>query len=80
MRLTDFEGMEIINLVDASRLGFVVEVDADLDGVTGRIAGLTLSARKRGWWWGRRQSIPWSAVRRIGRDLIVVEIAPGKSS
>ena len=77
MRLSDFEGLEIINLQDASRLGFVAEVDADLDAATGRLVGLHLAARPRGWFWGRRRHIPWGLVRRIGRDLLIVEVGPG---
>ena len=74
VRLSDFEGLEIINLKDASRLGFVAEVDADLDPSTGRLVGLHLAARPRGWFWGRRRHIPWSSVRRVGRDLLIVEV------
>ncbi len=77
MRLSEFEGLEIINLQDASRLGFVAEVDADLDAATGRLVGLHLAARPRGWFRGRRRHIPWSLVRRIGRDLLIVEVGAG---
>lgn len=80
MRLGSLLGMEIIDLADASRLGRVAEVDAEVDAAAGRLTGLRLLVR-RGLLWGRPTLIAWESVRRIGADLLIVDLSsPGKSS
>lgn len=73
MRLGELIGMEIVNLGDASRLGRVSEVDAEIDAERGCLVDLRLLVR-RGWLWGRRRDLPWEAVLRIGQDLIIVDL------
>ncbi len=75
MRLSELTGVEIINLYDATRLGHVIEVDAEIHPDKDRISGLRLTVRK-GWWWGKSHNVPWESIRRIGRDLIIVDIPP----
>lgn len=75
MRLSALNGMEVINLWDGSRIGFIVGADAMLDAPRGRLTDLYLVVRRG--WWGRRFHIPWSAVRVVGADLLIVEIPVG---
>ena len=76
MRLSELKGREIINFFDASRLGFVGEVDAEIDLRTGQILQIWLNGRRR-FWYGRSQSLPWTAVKKVGEDLIIVDVLPG---
>lgn len=77
MRLSDFMGKEIVNLLDGSRLGVVGESDLVIDAVSGQIESIVLPNR------GKLLSIlgdqqhliiPWEAIRRIGSEVIIVEL------
>jgi YlmC/YmxH family sporulation protein len=77
MRLSDLMGKEIINLEDGARLGFVDECDLLLDGPSGRIDALLMP--KRGILTsllgdGRGHTIPWQSIRRIGDEVIIVDL------
>lgn len=77
MKFTELRCKEVICVADGRRLGFVTDVQVTVpDGevkaiiVPGpcRILGL----------FGRRDDylIPWNCIRRIGPDIILVEIKP----
>ena len=77
MRLSDLMGKEVVNLMDGSRLGVVGDSDLVIDIPTGQIESIILPNR------GRLMSllgdqqhlvIPWEAVRRIGSEVIIVEL------
>lgn len=78
MRLSELKGREIINFFDASRMGFAGEVDAEIDLRTGQILRIWLNGRRRAWF-GRSESIPWTAVKKVGEDLIIVDVPSGKA-
>jgi YlmC/YmxH family sporulation protein len=74
VRFSDLGGKDIINLADGERLGRLGECDLELDEATGAI--LTLVTPARG---GLRRArgpvaIPWVAVRRIGPEVLIVEL------
>ena len=77
MKFTELRCKEVICICDGRRLGFVCDVKVEVpEGcvvaivVPGpcRILGL----------WGRKDDylIPWSCIRRIGPDIILVDIKP----
>lgn len=77
LRLSDFMGKEVVNLLDGARLGIVGETDLVVDAVSGQIEAIILPNR------GRLLSllgdqqhlvIPWEAIRRIGSEVIIVEL------
>ena len=74
MRLSELADKRIINLYDGEILGHAGDSDLLVDESTGRIVEILLpivrNAEKR-----RPLSIPWSAVRKIGTEVIVVEQA-----
>ena len=73
-RLADLRYKEVINVLDGSRYGHVEDVEFDPD--SGQIAALVVPGRPRLFGLlGRGEDvvIPWSAVRRFGEDLILVE-------
>lgn len=66
---------EVVNIVDGARLGYIC--DLVLDVGTGRICAIVvpgpskLSFFFRG---ERDQVIPWKNIRKIGDDVILVEV------
>ena len=78
MRLSELHSREIINLYDGSRVGLVGDTEILFDPETGEIQELLLPAR--GGLWQRRHSlaIPWEAVRRIGPEVMIVEVQSQK--
>ncbi|NLP37946.1 MAG: YlmC/YmxH family sporulation protein [Firmicutes bacterium] len=82
MELSQLSRKEIINLYDGSRLGYVGESDLVIDDKSGRILAMViypkgLSAKVRN---TRELVIPWQAVKKIGEEIMVVEIVPERSS
>lgn len=77
MRLSDFMGKEVVNLLDGSRLGIVGESDLMIDAVSGQIESIILPNRGKLFsLLGNQQHlvIPWEAIRRIGNEVIIVEL------
>jgi len=72
--MSELAAKEIVNLLTGERLGLVGESDLVLDEATGRIEEMVLPARRG--LWGQRPPyvVPWSAVRRIGPQVVIVEL------
>lgn len=79
-RVTELRCKEVINITDGQRLGFVSDVEVQLP-----------EGKGPGPWWyqapaaffglfGRKDDfvIPWNCIRRIGSDIILVELEPDK--
>ena len=79
MRLSELSGKEIVNLMDGARLGVVGNADLAINPSTGKIEKLLIPVG-RGYFSMFRDAgvleIPWSAIKRIGDDLIIVEFSP----
>ena len=72
--VTDLRCKEVINICDGTRLGFVSDVHIDL--CTGRVVALAVPGRRSlRALFGKDGDcvIPWSAIRNIGDDIILVE-------
>ncbi len=76
MRLSRWQGKEIINLYDGARFGLVGEADLEVDEASGNIRNIVFP--ERGGFFGRRKEvrIPWEAVQRVGPELIIVDWNP----
>ncbi|NLG83817.1 MAG: YlmC/YmxH family sporulation protein [Firmicutes bacterium] len=76
MRLSELVGKEIINLTDAARIGVIRTAEALFDLETGKVESILVPFFGERTWGRRRRllAIPWRAIRRFGRDLIIVEI------
>lgn len=77
LRLSDLEGKEVINLVDGARLGVIGEADMVIDIHTGEIQSIILPRRNTlfSLWMDRQHMIiPWQAVKKIGNEVLIVEI------
>ena len=65
---------EVINVDDGSRLGYVGDIEINLE--TGYIKALVLPGRRRLFGLLGREVdtyIPWGSVRHFGQDIILVE-------
>lgn len=74
-RIGDLRQKEVINIVDGRRLGFVKDAEFSLE--SGRIMSIVLP----GAWtisrlFGKEMEmvIPWRDVRKIGEEIILVDI------
>jgi len=69
----DFKHKEVINIKDGSRLGYVQDVDADLE--TGTITSIIVPGNNRffGLFSSNEIVIPWTNIKRISDDIILVE-------
>ncbi|CAB1129029.1 PRC domain-containing protein [Candidatus Hydrogenisulfobacillus filiaventi] len=74
MRMSEFATKEIINLADGSRLGQVGDAELLIDEETGRIETILVWPRRKG---AGELVIPWSAVRQIGPEVLIVDLRPG---
>lgn len=77
MRLSELMGKEIVNLYDGTRLGTVGDSDLVIDAQEGGLESLIVPSRGGlGGLLGDRSAlvIPWSAVRKVGNEVIVVEL------
>ncbi|MBQ3226302.1 MAG: YlmC/YmxH family sporulation protein [Clostridia bacterium] len=73
-RAGEFRQKEVINISDASRLGFVSDVEVSLE--KGEIEAIIVPGKTRLFNFGKSgdYTITWDKIRKIGDDLILVEI------
>lgn len=80
MVFSELRCKEVINIPDGKRLGYVT--DLELDTENGRIVCLLVPCPCRFFGLfgsGGRYVIPWQCVRKIGDDLILVDICPAEA-
>ena len=73
-RTLTFKQKEVINLNDGRRLGYVQDVEANFE--TGEITAIVVPGNTKFFSVGNKNDIviPWSNIRKIGDDIILVEI------
>jgi YlmC/YmxH family sporulation protein len=73
-RALTFKQKEVINLVDGRRLGYVQDVEADFS--TGEITAIVVPGTSKMFSMGNKGdiTIPWNKIKKIGDDIILVEI------
>ena len=77
MRLSELEGKEIVNIYDGTRLGVVGESDLIIDIRSGKVQSIILPNRGNmlSFWVDKQQMIiPWDSIKKIGAEVIVVEL------
>jgi len=75
VRLSELRCREVVNICDGCRVGNVC--DAEIDTVGGDVTALVVPGHPRFFGlFGREDDyvIPWTCVRRIGADIILVEV------
>jgi YlmC/YmxH family sporulation protein len=73
----ELAGKEIVNIYNGSRLGVVGESDLVLDIESGEIRSIILPKKNNLFnMWIDRQNlvIPWEAIRKVGDEVIIVDL------
>ena len=73
-RIAELRYKEVISVEDGTRYGYVGDMEVDLD--SGQVRALVVPGRRRFFGLlGREEDkvIPWTAVKRFGEDIILVE-------
>ncbi len=76
-RFSDLRCREVINVCDGARLGYVCDLELELP--QGQILALIVPGPSKFFGLLGRDCdycIPWHCIKRIGDDIILVEIAP----
>ncbi|MBP7332944.1 MAG: PRC-barrel domain protein [Firmicutes bacterium ADurb.Bin373] len=77
MRMGELVGKEIININNGRRLGVVGDSDITVDIESGDIQSIILPRKNNliSLWVDRQHLIiPWNAVKKIGTEVIIVEL------
>lgn len=76
MRLSELSGKEIVDVKKAERLGVLGQTDLEINEQTGQITTLIIPTVK--WFGFKRQGndirVPWSHIKKIGSDMIIIDI------
>ncbi|MDY0408200.1 YlmC/YmxH family sporulation protein [Virgibacillus soli] len=76
MRYRDISGKEIVNIHHGTRLGILGQTDLEIDTTTGQIRAFIIPDYK---WFGLKKQgeetkINWNAIKKIGEDMIMVDM------
>ena len=74
-RTVDLKQKEVINISDGKRLGFVSDVEIDLE--SGRVDAIVIPSGGRLLGFIGRDNefiIPWEKIKKIGEDIILVDL------
>lgn len=77
MRLSNLNGKEIINICSGTRIGTAGVSDAYIDEDSGEVINIVVPCRKNiinMWFQSSELVIPWDMVKKIGHELIMVEL------
>ena len=77
MRLSQLAGKNIVNIYDGSRLGSVQESDLLFEAETGEIIEMIIPPRSSRWSGHSERGalrIPWRAIHKIGREVMIVDL------
>lgn len=75
IRFSELRCREVINICDGCRLGFVSDLEMDCTG--GNVCTLIVPGRPKFFGLLGRENdfvIPWGCIRRMGCDIILVEV------
>lgn len=78
-RVTDMRCKEVINVKDGQRLGFISDVEVEIP--EDRVCAVIVPGPCRFFGlFGRKDDfvIPWRCIRRVGEDIVLVEMEPDK--
>ena len=76
-KFTDLHCKEVICVRDGRRLGFISDAKVELP--EGKLCAIIVPGPCRFFgFWGRRDDfvIPWNCIKRIGPDIVLVDIKP----
>lgn len=76
IKTSDLRQREVINVTDGKRLGFISDLDIDLE--KGMIKAIIVPGQNRVFSLFAKTGdyiIPWDQIKRIGSDVILVELS-----
>ncbi|MCG0274711.1 MAG: YlmC/YmxH family sporulation protein [Thermosediminibacteraceae bacterium] len=76
IKASDLRQREIINITDGKRLGFISDLDIDVE--EGRIRAVIVPAPAKIFSMfgkGGDYVIPWEKIKKIGTDVILIELS-----
>lgn len=80
MRLMELGEKEVVNLNNGERLGLIADSDLIIDEKTGEISSFLVPERRFSFkilgLENVGKEIPWSAIRKIGYDMVIIELEP----
>ncbi len=79
-KVTELGSKDIINVADGRRLGPLKDLEIDAD--TGRVRALVLRSPEkylRVFRRGKDVVVPWSGIKTIGVDVVLVQLPGGES-
>lgn len=78
MRLSELGEKELVNLNNGGRLGLLADADLIVDEDSGKIISLIVPEKRISFKLfgiaSDGMEIPWFAIRKIGYDMIIVEL------
>lgn len=77
MKLSELIGKKIVNVYDGGFLGTVGDSDLVIDPFSGTIESIILPNKNNlinVWFQKQQLVIPWAAVKKVGSEVIVVDI------
>ncbi len=75
VRACDLKQREVINIVNAERLGYIYDVDIDFE--TGKITSVIVPGRRNIFSFFKKRNdyiIPWDKIITVGRELVLVKL------
>lgn len=76
IKLSDLKTREVVNVADGKKLGHIS--DLELNAEMARVTAIIVPGKMKGWaCFIKREEIviPWERIVRIGRDVILVDMA-----
>ncbi len=76
VKLSELIGKDIVNIQNGGRLGTVADSDLVIELETGEIQSIMLPSRSGflGFLDRNNFTIPWSCVKKIGNEVIIVDL------
>lgn len=78
MYYSELTAKELVNFRDGKKLGWAGGYDLIIDADSGKLLSLVVEKRS---WFGTRPGdeavIPWSSIKRIGTDVIILDLPGG---
>ena len=77
MRYSELSGKEIICIDEGIRLGVVEHTDLIINVDSGEVESIVIPYGNR-WFRPKLIVVPWRGIKKIGRDLIIVDLTTAK--
>ncbi|MDP4088160.1 MAG: YlmC/YmxH family sporulation protein [Bacillota bacterium] len=72
--INNLKVMEVIDINTGAKIGFIKDIKIDCDDY--KIEALLLPGQQKNSWFGKQEmlEIPWERVKKVGIDVILVDV------